>query len=329
MGKQYYLNRIDLKSQTLIEKYQLNKNQPYTVGRSDQADITIAKSSSLSRKHIKLTITGKQIMLEDLGSANGTFVNSKRLESKQQVELQKSDIIYLGELQEKLTISKEKQNKQKDQDEDEQQKENIEQEQQQMKETKQNGKKQKKFQNQMIIKSESEESESESDNEEEQKKSKQKLNKINNKKEKSSSRSRSRSQEKNEQKTQTILASNKQFGKEKADLQSKFGGKANNINQKRSLLWGNKDKKEIPKEKQIWNSLSNVDKDNKLKFMKLLGVKDAETLATQEEKKDKPFVIKSAANVKVDKNQQINDNLEKQYMQGISRKFLGKGGLGK
>ena len=38
-------------------------------------------SSTVSRRHARITITGDRATLEDLGSRNGTFVNEQRIDS--------------------------------------------------------------------------------------------------------------------------------------------------------------------------------------------------------------------------------------------------------
>ena len=52
-----------------------NVDRPSIVlGRSSKADIQLDQES-VSRNHCKLINTGKSIMLRDLGSTNGTYVN--------------------------------------------------------------------------------------------------------------------------------------------------------------------------------------------------------------------------------------------------------------
>jgi len=48
------------------------------LGRSNECDITLSVSH-LSRKHAELSIVGNKLMVKDLDSANGTFVNGKRV----------------------------------------------------------------------------------------------------------------------------------------------------------------------------------------------------------------------------------------------------------
>lgn len=49
-----------------------------TIGRSAQADITLP-SNHLSRRHAQLQRTGNAVMLQDMASMNGTFVNGNRV----------------------------------------------------------------------------------------------------------------------------------------------------------------------------------------------------------------------------------------------------------
>jgi pSer/pThr/pTyr-binding forkhead associated (FHA) protein len=49
-----------------------------TLGRSAECDISIP-SDEISRHHAKLQVVPDGVMVEDLGSANGTFVNNQRV----------------------------------------------------------------------------------------------------------------------------------------------------------------------------------------------------------------------------------------------------------
>jgi pSer/pThr/pTyr-binding forkhead associated (FHA) protein len=57
--------------------YDLSGEQ--TLGRSNDADITIP-DPKISRKHAQFRVVGQQVIVEDLGSANGTRVNQRRIE---------------------------------------------------------------------------------------------------------------------------------------------------------------------------------------------------------------------------------------------------------
>lgn len=49
-----------------------------TIGRADEAGLRIPLES-ISRLHARLTPAGEEVLLEDLGSANGTWLNGKRI----------------------------------------------------------------------------------------------------------------------------------------------------------------------------------------------------------------------------------------------------------
>ena len=49
-----------------------------TVGRSAECDVSIS-SDEISRHHAKLQVVPDGVMVEDLGSANGTFINNQRV----------------------------------------------------------------------------------------------------------------------------------------------------------------------------------------------------------------------------------------------------------
>ena len=70
------------------------KEGEFLVGREDDCDFVIHKGD-VSRHHAKVVMQGKKVHIEDLGSSNGTFVNSTPI--KGQVELKHRDIVQIGE----------------------------------------------------------------------------------------------------------------------------------------------------------------------------------------------------------------------------------------
>lgn len=73
--------------------YELNKND-ISVGRDINNDIVV-NDSEVSRKHARLLMQGKNYVLEDLGSTNGTFVDGQRLTGPH--VLRPGETIMLGE----------------------------------------------------------------------------------------------------------------------------------------------------------------------------------------------------------------------------------------
>lgn len=56
-------------------------NPVTTIGRKDDCDIRIPLSE-VSRHHVQLTIADSKLVLKDLDSANGTFVNNRRVKEQ-------------------------------------------------------------------------------------------------------------------------------------------------------------------------------------------------------------------------------------------------------
>lgn len=70
-----------------------NLSQPaLTIGRSSKSDIQIDQES-VSRSHAKIINTGKAILLRDLGSTNGTYVNDELID---EYVLRDGDFIKIG-----------------------------------------------------------------------------------------------------------------------------------------------------------------------------------------------------------------------------------------
>ncbi|MCP4656774.1 MAG: FHA domain-containing protein [bacterium] len=65
-----------------------------TIGRSRTCDVSI-DDPSVSRRHVYLTVGSGKILLQDLESSNGTFVNEKRVYG--QTELADGDVLRLGD----------------------------------------------------------------------------------------------------------------------------------------------------------------------------------------------------------------------------------------
>ncbi len=75
----------------LGRKYNLDGNQ-IGIGRSSKADLQIDQES-VSRNHARITGTGKNFVLRDLGSTNGTYVNDQLVEEH---ALRDGDFIKIG-----------------------------------------------------------------------------------------------------------------------------------------------------------------------------------------------------------------------------------------
>lgn len=86
----------------------IDEGDEFLVGRhlEDENDISYENTAqTISKKHCIIRKTGTGFELEDLGSANGTFVNKKKVEGK--IELVTGDEIVFGlnESTAKFTVS--------------------------------------------------------------------------------------------------------------------------------------------------------------------------------------------------------------------------------
>jgi hypothetical protein len=71
----------------------LNVTGPIIVGRSPGADIVIA-TNFVSGRHCRFSLLGESLMVEDLGSTNGTILNGEPISSP--VPALNGDIVSIG-----------------------------------------------------------------------------------------------------------------------------------------------------------------------------------------------------------------------------------------
>ncbi len=71
----------------------IRPGRPLLIGRQPGADLLLAEDL-VSRRHAQLTYDGRDVILEDLGSTNGTLVNGERIG---RVRLEEGDRILVGE----------------------------------------------------------------------------------------------------------------------------------------------------------------------------------------------------------------------------------------
>jgi pSer/pThr/pTyr-binding forkhead associated (FHA) protein len=81
---------LNFKESTLKE-YPMDKDV-YTIGRKPDNDIQI-DNPVVSSHHAKISRQGRKVVLEDLGSTNGTFVNKKKVSK---CELKHKDVVFIG-----------------------------------------------------------------------------------------------------------------------------------------------------------------------------------------------------------------------------------------
>lgn len=72
-------------------------SEKFLIGRSDSCQLR-PKSESVSRKHCVLVMKEGRLLLQDLNSRNGTFVNDKRLPPDKAKVLKDADVLRVGKL---------------------------------------------------------------------------------------------------------------------------------------------------------------------------------------------------------------------------------------
>ncbi len=77
-----------------------------TIGREGHCDIQLSESNGVSRVHAQVFVIDGEVVVEDLASRNGTFVNAKVLRGNRQTTLKHGDVITIGKYRLKLANRK-------------------------------------------------------------------------------------------------------------------------------------------------------------------------------------------------------------------------------
>ena len=86
-------------------EFPIRSTQPVSIGRAGELDIVLVEDM-VSRKHAKITLSDGKILLEDLGSTNGTYVNGEKVQA---AILKEGDRILIGTSIFKLTRTNQEQ----------------------------------------------------------------------------------------------------------------------------------------------------------------------------------------------------------------------------
>jgi len=79
-------------SQPIIEAI---KKDTMSLGRDKKSDIVI-ENSNISREHLLISILGTKVVIVDLDSTNGTYIDGKKLKPHQKTQLQKNQKLIIG-----------------------------------------------------------------------------------------------------------------------------------------------------------------------------------------------------------------------------------------
>lgn len=74
-------------------EFPLRMNREIIIGRSSDLDMVLVEDM-VSRRHAKITTTDTEILIQDVGSTNGTFVNGEKIAGR--ARLQEGDRILVG-----------------------------------------------------------------------------------------------------------------------------------------------------------------------------------------------------------------------------------------
>ena len=77
--------------------FTFNTSQLCTIGRADDCNISI-DNSSISRYHCQLNINPPMIIIQDLGSSFGTFINGNEIGANVEYSLKAGDVVSIGNI---------------------------------------------------------------------------------------------------------------------------------------------------------------------------------------------------------------------------------------
>jgi len=80
----------------------INKN-PFIIGRREDCDLSLP-SQKISRRHTEIFLKGSSLMLKDLESTNGTFLNDKKITGE--TIISSGDVLNIGNYRFKIYLKK-------------------------------------------------------------------------------------------------------------------------------------------------------------------------------------------------------------------------------
>ena len=99
----YLLKEGDVKEP--LNKYSIIRDKLYIIGRSKKDCDIVLDEKLLSRKHAELIYHNKnEIMIRDLNSRNGTYINKNRIEPDKDIYFSKSDTLSFGHINNEIVF---------------------------------------------------------------------------------------------------------------------------------------------------------------------------------------------------------------------------------
>lgn len=78
------------------QSFSLPAGQQYTIGRAPTCSIPVAGASNVSSNHCAISVSGSMILVTDLGSTNGTYLDRQRLTPRNPTPVPDGCVVYLG-----------------------------------------------------------------------------------------------------------------------------------------------------------------------------------------------------------------------------------------
>jgi len=78
-----------------LPQINLESKKSITLGRSTSCDITI-NDTEISKEHLRITLVGALVEIEDLNSSNGTYIGGTKLDAHKKVVLQKDEQLIIA-----------------------------------------------------------------------------------------------------------------------------------------------------------------------------------------------------------------------------------------
>lgn len=95
------LKHVDDDAGVASRRYPLEKFR-LAIGRTDDSDICLAEGNGASRNHAEVFVLDGEVVIQDLASRNGTYVNRKLIRGDRQTTLNYGDVITIGKYRLKL-----------------------------------------------------------------------------------------------------------------------------------------------------------------------------------------------------------------------------------